>query len=75
MRSNRLMASSILAFVPCIPSFSLLTHDVGGVFDSFTWGQGEEIPGDEVSLRTHDFHVARKDLQSSEAKFTLITDK
>ncbi len=32
------------AFVPCIPSGSLLTFDVGRVDDSFTWGQEERIP-------------------------------
>ena len=30
--------------MPCIPSGSLLTFDVGRVVDSFTWGQGEKIP-------------------------------
>lgn len=39
-------ASSHWAFVPCIPSISLLTLNVGEVYDSFTWEQEGRSPGE-----------------------------
>ena len=39
-----IVAKSFGPFVPLYLSRSLLTYDVGGLIESFTWGRGKEVP-------------------------------